>query len=153
MLDNELNNAPVHRLVDFNNVNTAEDTVSWWRKVKKATTKGIIWAWRNMQKKKDAKGKHSHTDESRPSIETRRASVISQRSYFDGNHGSSGEEGIQMTPVPSPLPGQSPPTDALRLGGSTHVKEGDKARANGTQGAPTKKFWGSVMNQIGRAHV
>lgn len=154
MLDNELNNAPVHRLVDFSNVNTAEDTVSWWRRVKKATTRGIVWVWRLRKHKKSGKGKEGHrgrdTDESRPSIDTRRASVLSHRtSYFSAESDHRGEEGIQMTPVPSPLPGQSPaqsplPTDAVNLGGHSHVKEGDKVRGGGPV-IPTK-FWGSVMD-------
>lgn len=154
VLDNELNNAPVHRLIDFNNVNTAEDTISYWRKFKKANTRGILWIWRSMQRKKAAKGKEGSQggDESRPSLETRRASVISTHSaYFDRDHSGNGEEGIQMTPVPSPLPGQSPPppTDAARLSGGTHVMEGDHARASGTHGTqtpPNQKFRGSVIN-------
>lgn len=146
VLDNELNNAPVHRLVDFNNVNTAEDSVSWWRRVKKATTRAIIWSWRSIRNsKKGAKGKQINGDqgESRPSTDTRRASVMSHNSaYFDTDHGSHGEEGIPMTPVPSPLPGQSPPpTDAINIKGSTHVR----TSASGGQSRPAK-FWGSVMN-------
>jgi phospholipid-translocating ATPase len=145
VLDNELNNAPVHRLVDFNNVNTAEDSVSLWRRIKKATTRAIIWTWRIIKNsKKGDKGKQNWTKEgeSRPSIDTRRASVLSQHSaYFDTDHGSHGEEGIQMTPVPSPLPGQSPPTDAVNIKGSTHIKE------SATAGHVSPgKFWGSVMN-------
>ena len=42
VLDNELNNAPVHRLVDWNNVNTSEEKVGLWRRIKKATTKAIV---------------------------------------------------------------------------------------------------------------
>lgn len=151
MLDNELNNAPVHRLVDFNNVNTSEDSVSLWRKIKKATSRGIILIWRSIQKAKSAKGKHSqqNADESRPSIDTRRASVASQQyAYFDAGHGSHGEEGIQMTPVPSPLPDQEHRTDAVHMGGSTHIKEGKggHAKVPGARTAPPQKFWGSVTN-------
>ncbi|KAF2737543.1 phospholipid-translocating P-type ATPase [Polyplosphaeria fusca] len=140
VLDNELNNAPVHRLVDFNNVNTAEDTISWWRRFKKATTRGILWTWRSWKNKKTSKGKEGATDrEARPSVETRRASVISYYGH--------GQDDVQMTPVPSPLPGQSPPplTDAVNAGGHTHMQEGDRARA-GPNGARAQKFWGSVID-------
>ena len=30
VLDNELNNAPVHRLVDWQNVNTADEVINTW---------------------------------------------------------------------------------------------------------------------------
>ncbi|KAF2017278.1 phospholipid-translocating P-type ATPase [Aaosphaeria arxii CBS 175.79] len=148
VLDNELNNAPVHRLVEFNNVNTAGDVVNYWRRIKKACTRGVIWTWRSMKKlsNKNKAGSEKDPEVSRPSIETRRASVATKRSsYFETDHGRNGEEGIQMTPVPSPLPGQSPPTDAIRFGDQTHVKEGDNARAQNPPNG-TKKFWGSVMD-------
>jgi phospholipid-translocating ATPase len=146
VLDNELNNAPVHRLVDFNNVNTAEDTVSLWRRIKKASTKFIITTWRAFKKAKGMKGKGkgaksvtegAGADASRPSIDTRRASVATHReSYFGG-------EGIPMTPVPSPLPGQSPSHSPPPHGGPG---ENDKIRGADTKGTSQKKFWGSVMN-------
>lgn len=159
VLDNELNNAPVHRLIDFSNVNTAEDTISAWRKFKKANSRGIAWVWNSWKKRKSSKGKEGSAqralDETRPSIETRRASVISPRnSYFSGaRDGHDDEEGIPMTPVPSPLPGQSPrhspiPTDGVNVGGNTHVREGGHARVSGTgtRTPPGQKFWGSVID-------
>ena len=58
-----------------------------------------------------------------------------------------------MTPVPSPLPGQSPRqsptlTDAVHMGGQTHVNEGGHVRFSGTgaQTPPGQKFWGSVID-------
>ncbi|KAH9875028.1 hypothetical protein J1614_004516 [Plenodomus biglobosus] len=145
VLDNELNNAPVHRLVEFNNVNTAEDTVSLWRKVKKGTTKFIITTWRAMKSAKKSnkgvKGKEGdelHHDGSRPSIDTRRASVSTHReSYLDP------QEGIQMTPVPSPLLGQSPSHSPPRSHGPG---QNDKIRGADAKGTAQKKFWGSVLN-------
>ncbi|PVH99245.1 phospholipid-translocating P-type ATPase [Periconia macrospinosa] len=146
ILDTELNNAPIHRLVDFNNVNTAEDTISLWRRFKKANTKAIVSFYR-FWKNRGAKGKQGqarNNDASRPSIDTRRASVLTHRSSY-----ATGEPGIQMTPVPSPLPGSSPrqsppPTDAVDFGGHTHMKEGDKSRGPDVQTA--SKFWGSVID-------
>ncbi|KAH7116846.1 hypothetical protein B0J11DRAFT_102465 [Dendryphion nanum] len=149
VLDNELNNAPVHRLVDFNNVNTAEDNVSLWRRFKKATTRFIVTTWRAINKKK-SKGKEANggdNEEPRPSIETRRASVATHRSsYFDRDHGGNGEEGIQMTPVPSPLPGQSPPASAVHFDDQVYVTERDKSKAPGTMTPPGQKFYGSVID-------
>jgi phospholipid-translocating ATPase len=141
VLDNELNNAPVHRLVEYNNVNTAEDTISLWRRFKKANSRGVLWLWRaSTQKGKKGKDGSKAGDASRRSIETdRRASVMTQNSaYFSADQGNYGEEGIQMTPVPSPLPGQSPPADALDIGRST--------RQEGTSTPRAQKFWGSVIN-------
>ena len=42
VLDNELNNSPVYRLVDWVNVNSSEDNVSLWRRVKKACSRSVI---------------------------------------------------------------------------------------------------------------
>jgi phospholipid-translocating ATPase len=148
-LDTELNNAPIHRLVEFNNVNTSEDTVSLWRKTKKACSRGVASVWRLWKNRKSGKGKQGKEqggDGTRPSIDTRRASVASHRrsSYFSAEQGD-----IQMTPVPSPLPGQSPhhspplPTDAIKTAGHTHMPEGDKVRGPGAQQG---KFWGTVLD-------
>ncbi|KAL6710873.1 phospholipid transporting ATPase [Coniothyrium glycines] len=145
VLDTELNNAPVHRLVDFNNVNTAEDTVSLWRKIKKATTRSIVTTWRAMKNatqrnKKGSKGKDGERgmEDSRPSIETRQASFATHReSYFEA------QEGIQMTPVPSPLPGQSPNHSPLL---DASPGDHDKIRGADSKGAVKQKFWGNVIN-------
>jgi phospholipid-translocating ATPase len=112
MLDNELNNSPVHRLVDWRNVNVSDDAVSLWRRIKKASTRGLVEAARFMkklgkgsQKSKDEKGKaygDRALDEPRASVETRgtrRESAYSVRTSF-----ASAREDIQMTPVPSPNP-------------------------------------------------
>ena len=58
VLDNELNNAPVHRLVDWQNVNTADEVINPWRKTKKATTRGILWVWQQWKNWKEKKGKN-----------------------------------------------------------------------------------------------
>ncbi|KAL6153434.1 phospholipid transporting ATPase [Exserohilum turcicum] len=140
VLDMELNNAPVHRLIDFNNVNTAEDSVSLWRRIKKATTKSIITTWRllkGLKGGKGAKGKQGSNqgaDGPGPSIDTRRASVVSHRESYMGNEGD-----IQMTPVPSPLPGQSPSWP-------TGPGADDKIRGVDAKPEVQQKFWGSVLN-------
>lgn len=111
VLDNELNNTPVHRLVNFNNVNTAEESISIWRRFKKANTRLILLLWRlwkSKNKKKTEKGKtytQRAMDETRPSINTRRSSTFSRNSHQSHYNG----EGIQLTPVPSPIPSSNSP--------------------------------------------
>ncbi|RDW80067.1 hypothetical protein BP6252_04705 [Coleophoma cylindrospora] len=106
ILDNELNNSPVHRLVDWTNVNVNADNVGLWRRIKKATTRGMMAAIHSMKKSKNQDQDNTFTeralDEPRPSHETANAnrhSAYSHRTSF-----ASAREDIQMTPVPSPLP-------------------------------------------------
>ncbi|KZZ93258.1 phospholipid-translocating P-type ATPase domain-containing protein [Moelleriella libera RCEF 2490] len=120
ILDIELNNAPVHKLHNWNNVNVQEDSVSSWRRFKKANTRffGAIWhaiesLWSKKARAQRAERKQlqqhpEREDEGRPSIETvrtRRSIRESLASPF-GNRESFVDalEEIQMTPVPSPTP-------------------------------------------------
>ena len=87
MLDNELNNSPVYRLVGWANVNISTDDVGWWRKFKKATTKSIIATYRAMKglKKKNKSEKDAGDNEidRRPSIApTVRDSIYTDRTSF-----------------------------------------------------------------------
>ncbi|KAI1088896.1 phospholipid-translocating P-type ATPase [Rostrohypoxylon terebratum] len=113
ILDNELNNAPVHRLVGWNNVNVTEDNVSLWRRIKKATSRNMAAFWRLTQSmwKKDEKKNEvlEASGDPRISVETkatRRESMLSPRT--DRTSYVSAYEDIQMTPVTSPLPPHSP---------------------------------------------
>ncbi|XDG07423.1 hypothetical protein ABKA04_007038 [Annulohypoxylon sp. FPYF3050] len=113
ILDIDLNNAPVHRLVGWNNVNVTEDNVSIWRKVKKATSRNMGALWRLIQSmwKKDVKKNDvlEPSGDPRISVETkatRRESMLSPRT--DRTSYVSAYEDIQMTPVTSPLPPHSP---------------------------------------------
>ncbi|TKX21449.1 phospholipid-transporting ATPase DNF1 [Elsinoe australis] len=122
-VDNELNNAPTHRLVDWENVNTAEDSVGPWRRFKKANTRVIQLAWNaykrlRAQKKGDVdeSGKtyaDRAVDVSRPSVDTRRESMYTPRSSTQVPR----DEGLAMelTPVPSPTPGGHSPMGAAEL--------------------------------------
>ncbi|KAF4549938.1 Phospholipid-transporting ATPase DNF1-like protein [Elsinoe fawcettii] len=117
VVDNELNNAPTHRLVDWENVNTAEEKVSWWRKFKKANTRLIQQIWKSYQntiaKRKGSKGAEGKlyadraTDQPRPSVDTRRESMYTPRSssHIPREEGNA----MELTPVPSPTPGHSQP--------------------------------------------
>ncbi|KAI1005561.1 Phospholipid-transporting ATPase [Podosphaera aphanis] len=108
LLDNELNNSPVHRLSDWNNVNVNADDVSTWRRIKKATTHTLARIWRYhhscneittlkkaqfieepLQGLGDPEGIRN---QSTYSVNSPRKSCVST------------QETIQMTPVPSPLP-------------------------------------------------
>ena len=111
MLDNELNNSPVHRLVDWNNVNVAQDSVSLWRRIKKATSRGIrslVHLWKSRKNRKSTSGKtyaQRALDESRRSIDTRRTnrtSIATSRNSFHSAAERSSED-IQMSVVPSSL--------------------------------------------------
>lgn len=165
VLDNELNNTPTHRLVEWNNVNTSEDTISLWRRIKKATTHSIIstyMLWKSKRKNKSVEGKsyaQRALDESRPSVDTRqshRTSVFSIQSRTS-------EDGIQMTPVPSPQPDRSNEAGNDRLTANDRPTtsfsfegEGNGQPANGHLATPKDshpgtaqvagKFYGSLMD-------
>ncbi|KAI8174164.1 Phospholipid-transporting ATPase DNF1 [Colletotrichum sp. SAR 10_75] len=126
-LDIELNNAPVHRLRGWDNVNVEEDNISLWRRIKKANSRffGMIWhtiesLWSKKAREEMARRRapQASADAPRPSIETHapRDSYHSPRSARDSF--VSAREDIQMTPVPSPQPRQNldvpKPEDHLR---------------------------------------
>jgi phospholipid-translocating ATPase len=108
-LDNELNNSPVHRLIDWKNVNVSADDISLWRRIKKASTRGIKVAYEAINtllhfSKDGAEGGKTYEErpmDERPSFDMRRQSLYSLRT----SHASARED-IQMTPVPSPQPRQ-----------------------------------------------
>lgn len=144
ILDIELNNSPVHRLVDWNNVNVSADDVSLWRRFKKATTRLMVAVWGKIKKNKGVPGKEYASralDEPRESHETRatrRASaftVHTQRTSF-----ASAREDIQMTPVPSPLPRE----EGLQIPDHERPKTAFSYEAG--EHAPPDKHFGSLMN-------
>ncbi|KAL2819991.1 hypothetical protein BJX63DRAFT_380938 [Aspergillus granulosus] len=102
VLDTELNNSPVYRLIDWTNVNSAEDSVSLWRRFKKACTRTTIWTYRKLRDAIQKNKKNQTAD-----VE-RRASFLttaSPRASMESQHGDRGmDDAIQMTPVPSPVP-------------------------------------------------
>lgn len=167
ILDIELNNAPVHKLQNWNNVNVQEDNVSTWRRFKKANTRlfGGIWhvieslwskkARRLRAERKMLKLNPEQDQEGRPSAETvrtRRSIRDSLASSF-GNRESfvDAREDIQMTPVPSPTPANGVPhirfpdeelpneADAQRAAAIRDMKPDLINRARRTQGARFKK--------------
>ena len=144
ILDNELNNSPVHRLVDWNNVNVSLDDVSLWRRIKKATSRGILKTYKAVIRKKEVPGQtyaNRAMDEPRESYDTnlnRRQSAFSahtQRTSF-----TSAREDIQMTPIPSPLPRE----DGLTVPQPDRPKSAMSYEAEGR--APATKNFGSLIN-------
>ena len=151
VLDNELNNSPVHRLVDWNNVNSSEDNISLWRRIKKASTRGVKKTFQFFKAKTNRKPRTEKTyaqralDEPRQSVDTTRSriSVVSSRTSFHSMQ-SQAEDGIQMTPVPSPQPGQKPavqsnhldPRERPQTSFSFHDDDQDGTSADGRLAAP-----------------
>ncbi|KAJ5595575.1 uncharacterized protein N7459_001783 [Penicillium hispanicum] len=101
--DNQVNNSPVYRLVDWNNVNSTEDNIGLWRRIKKACTRGAIATYHWMaalfsKKSQDTDGEAERRD-SFLTTATPRTSMYSHRDSM-----APGEVAIPMTDVPSPQP-------------------------------------------------
>lgn len=122
ILDNELNNSPVHRLVEWNNVNVSADNISLWRRIKKATSRWLIKTIKTM--KKDKKLPRETYGKRAMDVEEPRASFESRAARDD----------IQMTPVPSPLP----QNDKLVIPERSH---------NGNGNQPAERDFGSLINR------
>ncbi|KAG8528732.1 uncharacterized protein KY384_006419 [Bacidia gigantensis] len=168
VLDNELNNSPVHLLIDWNNVNSSADDISLWRRSKKATTRGIISSykfWKARLFKKERLHK-SYTERaldeprlSQETIKTRNSMMTSRTSLHADNTTASD---IQMTPVPSPQPQQTgAPTSGVNSGGERpatafsyeeeRASNGDLQSSKNTEShgdpAPAKSY-GSLINPL-----
>jgi len=176
VLDNELNNAPVHRLVDWNNVNTAEERINPWRKFKKACTRAIVWTWRTIRRTKEqrevksGKGKtYAERALDEPSMDDngRRMSTLTARlDEEEANVAAENEDGdVEMTPVPSPTPGQRSsedkglaPVTAIELElandaagpedapQTLEVPVASKSKSKTGQAQIGKKFYGSLID-------
>ena len=147
ILDNELNNSPVHRLVDYDNVNVSADDISLWRRVKKASTRSIVKTYKAISRKKDIPGKayaNRAVGEPRDSQDTsanRRQSAFS--AHTQRTSLTSARDDIQMTPVPSPLPrenGLNVPVLDDRPNSALSYEAEDGVRA------PRTKKFGSLIN-------
>lgn len=164
VLDNELNNSPIHRLVGFNNVNTAEDHVSLWRRFKKANTRAIVWVWSKFKSRKSKKSDGpikayaERATGGRPSADTRRTSVFSDRLSLQATRSQPEAEGMEMTPVPSPY---GSPEKRLESGYSDHMaaptnpfEEGEyperhlpvPSALKSSKPQPPKRFYGNIIN-------
>lgn len=173
VLDNELNNAPVHRLVDWQNVNTADEVINPWRKFKKANTKLILWIWSQWKEsnqkrkdKKEGKGKDFTAralDLPADGQDDRRYSVWSRALDDDDELPHENQNGeMEMTPVPSPTPNQKQNDQKEYITGSDMVSELDNNAAKpgdarqrlqvpAPDSAPSKvpapkRFYGSLVD-------
>ncbi|KAL9051738.1 MAG: hypothetical protein Q9162_005840 [Coniocarpon cinnabarinum] len=109
VLDNELNNSGVHRLVDWENVNAAGDKISLWRRFKKANTRGIVtlWTWMKHHQNKTQRQKNAldaYADRAMDNANSRPNMAQRDSQYLDRPSFQSDERGddVEMTPVPSP---------------------------------------------------
>ncbi|CAG8918407.1 unnamed protein product [Penicillium salamii] len=110
--DNQVNNSPVYRLVEWNNVNSTEDNIDLWRRIKKACTRGAVatYKWMASQTKKRKQGGMEDDGQRRESFLSTadpRASIYTQR-----NSMAPDEVAIPMTNPRKqvPLPDQRPPS-------------------------------------------
>ena len=163
-MDNELNNAPVNRLVDWDNVNTSEDKVGLWRQTKKACSRSIIWTWRALKsigQKKKTKGRTTDrggVGRSMAGDDERQMSKFTQQ--LDAEEDENGD--VEMTPVPSPVPNARTQSKEY-MHGDDMVMQLDNGAAPSTdavqalsipgpgvpQPPPTaipKRFYGSLVN-------
>jgi phospholipid-translocating ATPase len=173
VLDAELNNSPVYRLVDWENVNSSDDDVSLWRRVKKACTRFGISTYRSIKGIRKGHAKRTEKDpvadhpglQRGNSIATRgtvRTSHHSERDSFHSSQSQTGED-IAMTPVPSPGYRSSlaaegnggPPSSALSYETADEARNtGDNAPSMlrtqdpGKRNSvpPPKKQYGSIIN-------
>ncbi|KAF4589570.1 phospholipid-translocating P-type ATPase domain-containing protein [Ophiocordyceps camponoti-floridani] len=170
VLDNELNNAPVHRLSHWDNVNVEEGTVSSWRRFKKANSRLFgrmwhaiesLWSQKARTARAERKERKLHEgdveDEVRPSVETTRTNRMSVRdalsSPFSRDSFKSAEDDILMTPVGSPKALGDLPTielpddqDARRAASLRSMKSDLVNYRRAPEGAKFKKdTWKSIQ--------
>ncbi|KAN0076165.1 SEN1 N terminal domain containing protein [Elaphomyces granulatus] len=148
VLDNQLNNSPVYRLVDWDNVNSTEDNVSLWRRFKKACTRGVIFLYRKAKSVRQKEPPEVVEDERRVSIAPR-PSIYSYRASYYSTAGNADKEEIQMTYVPpqnadAHLPHQQNWPRSLTEGGESSSPPG---RAAGDSKTAAPKKTGSILNR------
>lgn len=144
--DNQVNNSPVYRLIEWNNVNSTEDSIGLWRRVKKASTRGTIASYKWIQDtvaKKKNQGSEGESDERRESLMTTadpRASIYSPRASM-----AAGEVAIPMTDVPSPQPEARADWPITNDSENKYLSPNLAARENASM--PPEKRTGSVLDQ------
>ncbi|TVY46316.1 Phospholipid-transporting ATPase [Lachnellula occidentalis] len=142
VLDQGLNNSPVHRLVDCTNVNVGTNNISLWRRIKKVTSRfmaSLLTSIRNLWKKRGQGGiddpfsKVPGSYENRANRRQSAFSAQSQRTSF-----ASEFENIQMAPVSHPLPRQE--------GLGVPTQENIAAMSDEGQSTPFSKSFGCLIN-------
>lgn len=166
--DNDLNNSPIHRLVDWDNVNVVEDRVSLWRRFKKASTRAVVTSWKfivslrkgdKQQQQKQQPKDGDDVESRRVSVATRatanRDSTYSYRTSFQSRRGQEGAENIEMTPVPSPNPDQHPgPPQSPQYRSDKDLPPSQRSTTYLTPGSETPdpgvatpRDYGSILNK------
>lgn len=113
VLDNELNNSPIYRLVNWENVNSSEDKVGTWRKMKKATTRLVVTTYRTLKRLRHSSSEkqaseitaETFPDQRRLSSGTKttaRSSVYTERTSFHSSRSHADQDDIPMRSVTSP---------------------------------------------------
>lgn len=145
VLDNELNNTPIHMLVDWHNPNVTDENISLWRRIKKATSQsireGVQWYKHKKQdftaKKKGGAAGAGGNGLERSMTRASVYSVISEHS-----------ESIQMTPVSSPSADKQrfsfseDPENSFRR--ATHLEVPNTQRPNANK--PPPRFYGNLID-------
>ena len=130
VLDNELNNSPVHRLADWDNVNSTEDRISPWRRIKKATSHAlqrVMSLWRSRRAKKQTKARASVDDP----VDLRRRSTATRATPRSSIHS----------------------TYSARKHGDEYEDEDDSAAAgagNGSSSGPQRGVVAIPMTEVSR---
>lgn len=154
-------------------MNTSEDQISLWRKIKKSSSRGIQWLFKKRQdrrQRKTGKGKgyaERALDEPRRSTDTRQTIRTSSNSLRVSFHSTRSQVGfgdaIQMTPVPSLVPGrvcnpedtsagvfQEPATDLDYVAeGGDALPLSESAAASNSRHEPvhsSTRFYGSLID-------
>ncbi|EEP79669.1 hypothetical protein UREG_04515 [Uncinocarpus reesii 1704] len=138
VLDNELNNSPIHRLLDWDNVNSTEDNISLWRRIKKASTRGVKRTWKLIQRlrNKEPPKTTEEAPDRRSSIATsRRNSLYSPRTSTQTTRTEEINGGIPMTPIPSPSLNRRQ-TESTTWGSEETTQPGDLSSLAAPNGNP-----------------
>lgn len=106
LLDAELNNSPARRLVDWENVNSAGDSVGIWRRCKKICTLVVVATWKALKRihsarqnrKETALNAYAKRATGNVGAEDTRDSTYLDRPSFQSSH----NDDVELTPVPSP---------------------------------------------------
>ncbi|KAJ5213801.1 hypothetical protein N7449_000970 [Penicillium cf. viridicatum] len=142
--DNQVNNSPVYRLIEWNNVNSTEENIDLWRRIKKASTRGLIaaykWVVSNFQKKEQGgddqgqrRGSFLGTADPRASIYTQRNSIAPE------------DVAIPMTDVPSPQPEAREDWPMMNNPENKYLSPNSAARQSVVEPTPDKKQ-GTVLD-------
>lgn len=143
--DNQVNNSPVYRLIEWNNVNSTEDNIDLWRRIKKACTRGTIasYKWIASQIQKRQQGGEDENDQRRESFLSTadpRISIYTQR-----NSMAPQETAIPMTDVPSPRPEAREDWPMANNQETKFLSPNSAARESVVEPPPVKKH-GSVLD-------